>query len=359
MNIKDLKSYILSGVTPPSEYQFGLELEHFVVDRDGKAVPYKNGVETLLSKMAQAAGVSVDVVKEDGNILGLNLPKLAISLEPGSQFEASIGPCKTVEEISTIYTHFETLLRPILDANGWNLETYGYRLRESPEDIKLIPKQRYFEMDGYLSQTGEFGVDMMRCSAATQVSIDFSSEADAISKLRLASILSPVFAYIFSNTPVVRKSKNDDPLFRAKMWYKIDEKRAGVIPGIFDEDYSVEDYCRWVFNTPVMTRNYAGSKMDDVEFTLSTVFPDVRMKKFVELRSVDSIPISRALEYVTLVGNVFYDNQKLHALLDYFEWQSLTERDVYGAADVLSQNSVGNMQLYGKDYDEILEKIYE
>lgn len=340
--LESIVHYIKDGIKKPSEFALGFELEHFIIARaTGKSVPYftnesfKVGIIDILNDISEYFS---DLIYDstNKNLLGLRRKNMEISLEPGGQLEVSIGPFKSPGEILSEYNLFYKQISPILDKYEYRLDTHGYRVVDCAKDIKLIPKERYFLMDQYLKQSGKYGINMMRCSASTQVSIDFDSEEDAINKLRLAYEKADYFAGKYQNSPIFEGKSSPFKMLRKTMWHNLDDSRTGVIPNLFDDGFSFENYALTVLTKPLMVVNYSDTPeyeageingpvwqnaynksaselyphrsltKGEIEHIISTFFFDVRLKNFIELRMVDSLPIDKALEFVTEVKELFY-----------------------------------------------------
>ena len=272
--------------------------------------------------------------------------------------ETSIGILHKPEELSRIYGTFRREVDPILGELGFRLVNYGYQPKSSYADIPVNPKDRYKAMTAYLGRVGQFGPCMMRCSASTQVSIDYVSEKDAITKLRLGAIVGPILAWFFRNTPYFEGRENPYPLLRQRMWDYLDFQRTNVIPGLFDPRFGWEDYAVDVLSTPMMFADlthtpealsvpgtdlhhpafyenandvYPDRELNayEINHVISTHFNDVRLKNFIEFRHWDSLPVARAERLTEIIGSLFYDPANLERLESYFD--GIREEDVFEA----------------------------
>lgn len=349
---------------------FGVEIEHLPV-RNGtdEAVDYyeANGVETLLGRLRPYYDPAREYW-ENGRLVGLARDGISISLEPGAQVECSIGVLRKPADLVPIYQAFRAETDPILDELGFRLVSYGYQPRTGFADVPVNPKSRYAAMTDYLGRVGQYGLCMMRCSASTQVSIDYRDEDDAIAKLRVGTAVGPILAWFFRNTPYFEGEENPYPLLRQRMWDALDFQRTNVIPGLYDPRFGWEDYAVDVLSTPLMFadlthtpeaaglpdaekhraafRENAGEIYPDRELNpyeinhvISTHFNDARLKNFIELRHWDSLPLPRAERLTQIVGSLFYDPRNFSRLTSYFD--GLDELDVYEAK--------ANLQAFGED----------
>ena len=359
-HVDSLVHFFESGCKAERQDGYGVEIEHLPV-RNGSdlAVNYyeSNGVETLLNRLRPYYDREKEYW-ENGHLVGLARKGISISLEPGAQVETSIGVLSRPSDLNEVYRTFRREVDPILNDLDFRLVHYGYQPKSSFADVPVNPKSRYEAMTDYLGRVGEYGLSMMRCSASTQVSIDYQSERDAIAKLRIGTAIGPVIAWFFRNTPYFEGAQNPFPLLRQRMWDFLDFQRTNVIPGLFDPRFGWEDYAVDVLSTPLMFADLthtpeAGGLPDkqlhraafrdnvaeiypdrelnqyEINHVISTHFNDVRLKNFIEFRHWDSLPLARAERLTEIVGSLFYDDANFHRLTSYFE--GLSESDVFEA----------------------------
>ena len=303
---------------------FGVELEHFIVDVSTKeAVPYYGdcGVEVILEKLTP---YYEQKVYSEGYLIALGREEIALSLEPAAQLEVSISPKQSVEDIYAVYEQFIKEITPILEAFGYELVTTGYQPKSRVNDLELLPKTRYRFMDAYFEKIGRFGRQMMRGTAATQVSIDYYSEEDFKKKYKAAYRLRDVLGYFCSNSPYYEGDIYNGHNLRDEIWTQTDSRRVDVSPFFTDDTLSFENYADFVMHTPVIV-NKEGDKeyydertigeiakervfsKEETAHVLSMVFPMIRAKHFLELRFADSMPIDRVLSYVIVLKGLFAD----------------------------------------------------
>ena len=324
-HVESLIKFFESGCQQRGTGGFGVEIEHLPVhNSDDTAVTYyeSNGIEALLNRIRPYYDENKEYW-ENGRLVGLARDGISVSLEPGGQLETSIGILHKPEELATLYGAFRREVDPILEELGFRLVNYGYQPKSSYADIPVNPKDRYKAMTAYLGRVGQFGPCMMRCSASTQVSIDYVSEQDAIAKLRLGTVIGPILAWFFRNTPYFEGGENPYPLLRQRMWDYLDFQRTNVIPGLFDPRFGWEDYAVDVLSTPMMFADlthtpealavpgtdlhhpafyenandvYPDRELNayEINHVISTHFNDVRLKNFIEFRHWDSLPVARA-----------------------------------------------------------------
>lgn len=335
-NLEALVGVLERGDKDPAGKKIGFELERILIDRAGATVPFtgEHGVGALLEELARTRSEDEHVLI-DGHLLGLSYRvetatepvAVSVSLEPAAQIEISAGPAHSVQALYEAVCAFDAEVERACAAIGLDarLVPVGYNpVVASPLDLKLIPKERYHDMDAYLSRRGRYARDMMRCTASTQVSLDYEDEADCARIYRLATLLGPVFAFLFDNAPVFR-GKPSAGMARSRIWHHVDVDRCGIVPGAL-EGLSFEDYILWVSNVkPILFTDahhvtvatgdrYSRDIMSErplaaseLMHLLSMVFPNVRLKGFVELREMDSLPPRLAAACTSFTGALFYD----------------------------------------------------
>lgn len=335
-NLESMIGLLEGGDKDPAHKHIGFELERILVGKDDKPLPYAgdHGVSSILQALAERHRED-ERVYIDGHLLGLDYAidvdgetvGVTVSLEPAAQLEVSAGPAQTVSALYRAVKSFDAELARTLEKLGSDarLVASGYNPYVSaPEDLDLIPKERYRDMDAYLSRRGRYARDMMRCTASTQVSLDYENERDAKRIYRMATLLGPLFAFLFDNAPVFRGQPTPG-MARSLIWHHVDVDRCGIVPGSL-EGLTFEDYALWVANVkPILftdanhvnasTGNrYARDIMSERQLArpelfhlLSMVFPNVRLKGFCELREMDSLPPRLAAACTSFTGALFYD----------------------------------------------------
>ncbi|MBQ8637074.1 MAG: glutamate--cysteine ligase [Clostridia bacterium] len=350
MNAKrKLCEYFDEGFTK-REY-IGLELEHFVM-KNGKPLNYSDGVADILSELAVGSN---KIFSEAGNILGADMGEYTITLEPGAQLEVSVSPFDDTGKIKEVLEGFYKKAMPVVRRYGAELSCIPTVSENQLLDIELIPKERYRYMDRYFQKSGTMGRYMMRGSASTQVSVDYQSEADFVKKFRLAYILSPLFALICSN--------GEEPLKRLEIWDNVDNSRTYIPSLLFSDNFGFESYAQELLNVPAIFVPegdgflYTDDKTigelwekydyDDtmIEHFLSMVFPDVRLKKYIEIRIADAMPPDRAVKYAELIKTIFYTD----ALLELSErYKGVTIEDIKTAKHQIRLKGK-NAEIYGRN----------
>ncbi|MDR3216783.1 MAG: glutamate--cysteine ligase [Clostridiaceae bacterium] len=352
----------------------GLELEHFVVKKaDKSAASYyeSGGIEDVLKALSSFYD---EKIYSDGHLAGLKRDKCLITLEPAAQLEVSAGEFLTTEEIAAEYEKFRIEAEPILNAAGLELMLTGYQPKSRVRELPLIPKLRYRMMDNYFASTGSRGINMMRGTAATQVSVDYSSEADFIGKFRLANAITPLLAFITDNAPVFEGEAADKRMIRTYVWEDVDRDRSMFVPGALTKpDFGFGDYADYILNAPAILvidggglRYTGGEKIRDIyggrvmteaeaEHVLSMFFPYVRLKSFIEIRMADSLPVPEAVALTALAEGLFYGGT-LAALVERFS--TVTDDDAYAAFEELKQLG-SEACVYGAKATELIDVLFD
>lgn len=336
-NIDTFLDYFKKGCKPKSHANLGTEIEHIIVNKqDNKAISFYGeiSVESILKKLQKK--LALKEIFSNNYLIGVFCDDFYISLEPGAQLEISITPKKEILDIHNIYLDFLSAITPILDSYNCKLLYIGYQPVSDVRDIKLLPKKRYEFMDKYFQTSGNCGIHMMRGSASTQVSVDYFSEQDFVLKYRTAFTIMPVLKLITDNTPIFDKKPFKNNLARSYIWDNVDPARTGILPDAFDDDFGFLNYAKYLYSMPLIfdiknqTSFYVGSKnaediyssetmsLSQIEHVLSMTFLDVRLKKYIEIRFADSMPIKYTLSYIALIKGIFYSEDALKFISKFF-----------------------------------------
>ncbi len=314
-------------------FSIGLELEHYVVDKNTKdSVSYygERGIEVLLERIKPFYEESA---YSEGHLIGLGRPGLAVSIEPAAQLEVSIGPQTDGKSIQAIYDQFMAELMPILLEWGYELITAGYQPKNKVKELDLIPKNRYRFMQEHFDKIGPYGQYMMKGTAATQVSIDYYSEEDFSEKYKVAYALYPILAMLSDNMPIFEGQENSKPIKRMEIWEHVDNARVDVEPYLQDGTINFSRYADFVYNTPLIVdkekdediaTEKAASEVfekrlmtdEDIEHVLSMVFPMIRLKHYLEIRVADSMPYGSVYAYVLFIKGLFSDVSRVKKYVD-------------------------------------------
>jgi glutamate--cysteine ligase len=339
---EELAAYLASGCKPKDEWRIGTEHEKFPFFSENNApVPYEGerSIRALLEGMQKTLGWAP--IMDEGRIIGLYEPTGmgAISLEPGGQFELSGAPLETIHQTCRESNAHLAQLRQIADPLGIKFLGLGASPKWTLAETPRMPKSRYDIMRAYMPKVGTQGLDMMHRTSTIQVNLDFSSEADMRKKMQVAYRLQPVATALFANSPFTEGRPNGMVSWRADIWRDTDNNRAGVLPFVFADDFGFMDYVEWALDVPMYFVLREGRYRDCTHVTfrqfmdgalegeipdarpnmgdwinhLSTVFPEVRMKKFIEMRGADGGPWRRICALPALWVGLIYDEAALDA----------------------------------------------
>ena len=386
-NRQRLMAFFRSGSKAPEDIgRLGVEVEHIIIGDDGDAISYEptdahKGVRDVLAYLT--TWYPQQSFNDHGDLLGLLGDEGSVTLEPAAQLELSAAPYDSIAQVRRAYRNFRERVDTFLAADGAHVEAWGYHPTHRAQDLVLIPKKRYDFMDSYFQSIGSNGDRMMRGSASTQVSVDFVDEADAVRKMRVAGALAPILAAIADNTPMFEGEPNHVPIRRLSLWREVDNLRCGTIPHLFEERFGFGTYADWLLETPpIFVTRAAADDLDgptlrpfftqsaaeayadapladsDVEHIASMFWPDVRLKRFVEVRPADCMPEEQIIGYTALIKGIFYSNESLSAIEEELgvsantansrgAW-GLTAQDVSAAiAQIASHGLAGSV--YGKE----------
>lgn len=340
VNRARIARFISNGAVCVKCGKIGLELEHIIVKAGTHGpVGYSDpgGVAEILGELAPHYP---EKTVDDGHLIGLACEAYNITIEPAGQLEISIAPLDTAHAIFAVYDDFRSRLDPILERLGLEALALGYHPTARADELELIPKERYRLMNRWFERTGQHGRCMMRGSASTQVSIDYSDDEDAIVKFKVANLLGPLFSFVFDNAPYLEGRSDTGRMARTRIWNDVDPERSMTVPHLFDEGfdtpYTLADYADYIMGShPILVMEGstvvdAGDRTSDevyadrmvsrseIEHLLSMFFPDVRLKRYVEIRMVDSLPIEYCVAYGALANALFYSRRNLLELVDRF-----------------------------------------
>lgn len=326
-NLALLKEHFIQGCKSDHANTLGVEIEHIIVHESTMlAVTYgePNGIAYILEKLMAAFPDSETTDTE--HLLGFSCKDFVITLEPAAQLEISIAPQSEIAKIEAIYKQFYEKLTEIITPLHYVCATYGYQPASTAASLPLIPKTRYEYMDRYFSQNGSGGIQMMRGTASTQISLDYSSEENFRYRYQAAYLLMPVFKLLTDHTPVFEGQPNHMHLRRTDIWNRVDNVRTGILSCVFHPQFGFDRYLSFLWNLPLIflpdadgTEQYTGNAparelfsdrqltKPDILHILSMAFPDVRLKNYIEVRGADSLPLPLALSYVALMKGLLYN----------------------------------------------------
>ncbi|HLI12997.1 MAG TPA: glutamate--cysteine ligase [Alphaproteobacteria bacterium] len=311
-----LVEYLAGGCKPAAEWRIGTEHEKFTFHRGNlKPLTYEEqgGVRDLLTELGRRFGWSP--ILENGNVIALEKGKCNISLEPGGQLELSGAPLKTLHETcAEVHQHLREA-KAIGEVLGFGLIGLGFHPTAKREDISWMPKGRYKIMRAYMPKRGKLGLDMMLRTCTVQVNLDFASEADMVKKFRVSLALQPIATALFANSPFTEGKPNGFLSYRSQVWTDTDPDRCGMLPFVFDAGMGFERYVDYLLDVPMYFvyrdgryidasgqsfRDFLEGKLPalpgerptlvDWADHATTAFPEVRLKRYLEMRGADGGP---------------------------------------------------------------------
>jgi len=350
---RQLVEWFESGCTPKKDWAIGTEHEKFAFTRDDlRPIPYEGerGVKMLLNALAEH--YDWEPIIENGNVIALTKDKCSVSLEPGGQIELSGAPLKNIHQTcGEVHTHLHEV-REICDGLGIDMLGVGHNPKWKREDIPWMPKGRYEIMKNYMPKVGNLGLDMMLRTSTIQVNLDFSSEADMVKKFRTSLALQPVATALFAASPFVDGKPSGFLSARSNVWTDTDPDRCGMLPFVFEDGFGFERYVDYMLDVPMYFvyrdgkyidaagksfRDFMDGKLDvlpgerptmnDWSDHMTTAFPEVRLKKFLEMRGADGGPWKRICALPALWVGLLYDDAALDAAWDLVKDLSVTERE--------------------------------
>ena len=353
-NKDQLIAYFVDGFKPKSDWRIGTEHEKFAFLKDTHGpVPYegKSSIRALLEGLRDSYGWQG--VYEGEHIIALSDPNsLAnISLEPGGQFELSGAPLETVGETCVEISEHLKQVREIGDRLGIGFLGLGASPVWTRAETPVMPKGRYKIMAPYMDKVGSMGRDMMFRTCTVQVNLDYSDEADMVKKLRTSIALQPLATALFANSPFLEGKPNGYQSFRSHVWTDTDNARAGMTPFVFEDGMSIERYVEFALDVPMYFAmrdgqylNTAGESfrkfldgklpqlpgekpnMKDWADHLTTIFPEVRLKKYLEMRGADSGLHDKLCALPAFWVGLLYEQSSLDAAYDLIKSSTAEQR---------------------------------
>jgi glutamate--cysteine ligase len=339
---RQLIEFIEAGCKPKAAWRIGTEHEKFGFTRDDlRPLPYEGerGIRALLEGLAQRFGWQT--VEEQGRPIALSKAGASVTLEPGGQFELSGAPVASLHETcEEVHAHLDQV-RAVADPLGIGMLGIGFQPKWRREDIPWMPKGRYRIMRAYMPKKGRLGLDMMLRTCTIQVNLDFASEADMVQKFRVGLAWQPVATALFANSPFTEGRPNGFVSYRSHIWTDTDPDRSGILPFVFEDGMGFERYVEHALDVPMYFVYRDGRYIDasgqsfrdflagrlpalpgevpmigDWSDHLTTLFPEVRLKRFLEMRGADGGPWRSLCALPALWVGVLYDQPTLDAAWD-------------------------------------------
>ncbi|MGO4125128.1 glutamate--cysteine ligase [Inquilinus sp. YAF38] len=348
-----LVDYLAAGSKPPEDWRIGTEHEKFAFRlSDLRPLPY-DGPDGIRAVLEGLAGCGWERVEEDGNLIALIRDKASVTLEPGGQVELSGAPLRSIHETCAEVADHLALVKKVGEQLGIGMIGLGFQPKWRREDIGWMPKGRYKIMRDYMPKRGSLGLDMMKRTCTVQVNLDFASEANMVKKFRASLALQPIATALFANSPFTEGKPNGFQSMRSHIWTDTDPDRTGDLPFVFEDGFGFERYVDYLLDVPMYFVYRDGRYIDasghsfrdflkgelavypghlptlnDWADHLTTAFPEVRLKKFLEMRGADGGPWSRLCALPALWVGLLYDGTALDAAWDLVKDWTTSERAV-------------------------------
>ncbi len=348
----DLVDYIASGGKPKSDWRIGTEHEKFGFRLDDLRPPTfegERGIEALLRGLTRFGWQPVD---EHGRTIALTRDNASVTLEPAGQFELSGAPLETIHQTCSEVDGHLREVKAVADELGLGFLGMGFQPKWSRDDMPWMPKGRYQIMRNYMPKVGGLGLDMMKRTCTVQVNLDYADEADMVRKFRVSLALQPVATALFADSPFREGKPNGYLSYRSHIWTDTDPDRTGMLDFVFEDGFGYERYVDYLLDVPMYFsyrngeyidlsgqsfRKFMDGKLEALPDTkptmvdwsdhMTTAFPEVRMKKFLEMRGADSGPWSRICALPAFWVGLLYDDVALDAAWDLVKDFTLEERN--------------------------------
>ncbi len=341
-SFSELVGYFEAGCKPRDKWRIGAEHEKFAFHLDTLRRPDyagDNGIQAMLKGLMRFGWQGV---YEHDQLIALTRNGASVTLEPGGQFELSGAPLVSIHDICEETGQHLEEVKTVASELGLGFIGLGFDPLWARADVPIMPKGRYDIMRAYMPKVGNLGLDMMLRTCTVQANLDYESEEDMVEKFRVSLALQPLATALFANSPFTEGKPNGFVSARANVWTDTDPDRTGLVDFVFDEAFGFESYAKYALDVPMYFvhrhgkgRNggdyidasgqdfkaflkgelpaYSGHRpdMDDWADHLTTLFPEVRLKKYLEMRGADAGPWSRLCALPALWGGLLYDKTAL------------------------------------------------
>jgi glutamate--cysteine ligase len=351
-NRRQLIEYFVAGNKPKSAWRMGTEHEKFGFNKQTmKPLAYDGpaGIRAMLEGMTRFGW---EPVTEGNNPIALLRGKANITLEPGGQLELSGAMLETLHETADENQQHIDEVKTVADEIGAGFIGLGFAPEWKREDFDWMPKGRYKIMRDYMPKVGKLGIDMMLRTCTVQTNLDFESEADMVKKFRVSLALQPLATALFANSPFKEGKDTGFKSYRSQIWTDTDPDRCGMLPFVFEDGFGFERYVDYMLNVPMYFVYRDGKYIDasgqdfkdflkgklaarpgelpsvnDWADHITTAFPEVRLKRYLEMRGADSGPLPMLSALPALWVGLLYDQGALDAAWDVVKGWSVADHD--------------------------------
>jgi len=358
----DLVSYFEAGNKPRDQWRIGAEHEKFAFHLDTLRRPAYEGPDGIEAMLVGLERFGWKPYYENGKIIALLKNGASVTLEPGGQFELSGAPLETIHDICDETGRHLEEVKAVASELGLGFIGVGFSPLWTREETPVMPKGRYRIMRSYMPKKGRLGLDMMLRTCTVQANLDYADEADMVLKFRTSLALQPIATALFANSPFIEGKPSGFLSARANVWTDTDPDRTGMLDFVFEDGFGFERYATYALNVPmyfVSGKKYGREDyidvsgqdfkaflkgelpglpgklptMDDWADHLTTLFPEVRLKKYLEMRGADAGPWGRLCALPALWAGLLYDQPSLEAVWELVKgWSNADHNTLRGMA---------------------------
>ncbi len=375
LNIESLVSVFSDGCKTKDKWSIGTEHEKFgFSNKDLKPINF-NSIERIFDLLSK--NYNWEKVLENNKVISLKKNGSSITLEPGGQLELSGAPLKNLfQTCGEVNTHKDEL-NSVCKSLDINFMGMGVLPKWDLSKIEIMPKKRYEIMSKYMPKVGEHGLDMMMRTTTIQANFDFSSEEDMKKKMRVAQSIQPCIIAMYANSPFIDGKLTKFQSYRSYIWTKTDPNRTGLLKFIYENDFSFERYVNYLLDVPMYFivrngkytdftdktfRQYLDNNsseflanLDDWKVHLTTVFPEVRLKSYIEVRGADGGPWSRVCALPAFWTGILYDEEILNTIWDITRHWKFS--DIENFYNDVRTNGLNSKNPDGQTLNKFIEKI--
>ncbi len=347
----ELVAYIEAGAKPPAAWRIGTEHEKFGFRLDDLRPPSWDGERGIAELLLGLTRFGWQPVREHERLIALQRDQASVTLEPAGQLELSGAPLETIHQTCAEVSGHLREVKCVADELGLGFLGMGFQPKWRREDMPWMPKDRYRIMRAYMPKVGALGLDMMTRTCTVQVNLDYADEADMVKKFRVALALQPVATALFADSPFSEGRPNGFLSYRSHIWTDTDPDRTGMLDFVFEDGFGFERWVDYLLDVPMYFSHRAGEYVDlagrsfrrflagelaelpgqrptlrDWDDHMTTAFPEVRLKRFLEMRGADGGPWNRLCALPAFWVGLLYDSTALDAAWDLVRDFSREER---------------------------------
>ncbi|MCE5233176.1 MAG: glutamate--cysteine ligase [Mizugakiibacter sp.] len=348
---RQLVEYMAEGGKPPEAWRIGTEHEKFGFRFDDLRPLEYDGPRGIRAMLEGLTRFGWERVEEDGHLIALTRGNASVTLEPAGQLELSGAPLETIHDTCCeVGSHLHEV-KTVADELGVGFLGMGFQPKWKREEMPWMPKGRYAIMRRYMPTRGNLGLDMMTRTCTVQVNLDFADEADMVKKFRVGLALQPIATALFADSPFTEGKPNGYLSYRSHVWTDTDPDRTGMLDFVFEDGFGFERYVDYLLDVPMYFsyrdgryidlagksfRDFLAGKLDalpgavptlrDWSDHMTTAFPEVRLKRYLEMRGADGGPWNRLCALPAFWVGLLYDGAALDAAWDLVKDFSMAER---------------------------------